>query len=247
MDSASAAATRPCERSAVLLGHRPLVRRIASRLRHRMPAHVDADELEQAGMIGLHEAIARFEDNRGASFATYAARRIQGAMLDALRNCDELSRDTRSRLNLVRAAVQRLEHRLGRTPRAKEVSKELGWTLEAFHRCMADAGAGTVRHGDMALEPEGADSAGSDEFGEPHTAVDEHADPLYLLQCRERHFALRAAFEALDPRDRFVMEMIYDRGLPLREIGQSLGVSESRVSQLHEAVVGKLRQQLREW
>ena len=111
-----------CERSAQLIAHKALVRRIASRMRARLPASVTMEELEQAGLIGLNDAFARFEEGRGASFETYAARRIEGAMLDALRASDTLSRDTRARLRQVHGVVQRLEHRLHRTPRAKEVA-----------------------------------------------------------------------------------------------------------------------------
>jgi RNA polymerase sigma factor for flagellar operon FliA len=235
-----------CKRSTELLAHKALVRRIAGRLRARLPPNVNMDELEQAGLIGLNEALSRFEGGRGSSFETYAARRIEGAMLDALRASDTMSRDTRSRLREVRNAVQQLEHRLGRAPRAKEVANELDWPLEKFHQCMVDAGAAGVRAGDEALDV-------ADEFGashdddEQHMAVDEHADPLRSLQQRQRHAALNAAFDALEEAERFVMEAIYDRGASLRDIGQTLGVSESRVSQMSAEIVAKLRRRLREW
>mgnify|MGYP003579046341 CR=1 FL=1 len=106
-----------CERSAKLREHQALVRRIARRLRARVPASVDMDDLVQAGMIGLNDAMSRFQDNRGATFHTYASRRIAGAMLDALRHIDTLSREARARQREVRDAVQRVEHRLGRAPR----------------------------------------------------------------------------------------------------------------------------------
>ena len=116
----------PVDRSKQLLEHRALVRRLASRMLARLPANVTMAELEQAGLIGLNEAFARFDHGRGASFETYASRRIEGAMLDALRATDTLSRDSRSRLRQVQQAVQRLEHELHRPPRAKEVANELG-------------------------------------------------------------------------------------------------------------------------
>lgn len=105
-------------------------------------------------------------------------------MLDALRDTDTLSRNTRARLRKVRAAVQRLEHRLGRPPRAKEVANELDWSLDEFHRCMVDAAAGIVRTGDEELENRDDDSAiwGNDRH--EHVAIDEHADPIHALQQR---------------------------------------------------------------
>jgi RNA polymerase sigma factor for flagellar operon FliA len=235
-----------CQRSADLIAYKPLVRQIAGRLRARLPSSVGMDELMQAGLIGLNEALSRFEAGRGATFETYAARRIEGAMLDELRANDTLPREARARLREVRAAVQRLEHRLGRTPRAKEVANELGWPLEKFHRCMVEAGAAGLRADDEALENlEDTGWGGAAEEGQ--AVGDEQADPLRALQQRQRHAALNTAFDALEEVERFVMESIYDRGLPLRDIGQALGVSESRISQMSAEIVAKLKRRLRQW
>jgi RNA polymerase sigma factor FliA len=241
-----------CSRSEQLLVHRPLVRRIALKMRSRLPAGVDTDELMQAGMIGLNEALSRFQEGRGASFGTYASRRIEGAMLDALRAADTLPRGVRARLREVHSAVQILEHRLGRTPRAMEVAAELGWTLEAFHRCMSEAGAGQLRSNDESLDGGEADSGvgGLDDIPSTHAALtgwDDHGDPMRMLQQRQRHGALGAAFDALDERERLIMEMIYERELTLQEVGNLLGVSAPRVCQLHDAILGKLKRRLRDW
>ena len=239
--------SEPCKRSADLAVHRQLVKQIARRIRQRLPANVDIDELEQAGLIGLNQALSRFEEGRGSSFETYAARRIEGAMLDALRDSDTLPRGARGRLRDVRTAVQRLEHRLGRAPRAKEVANELGWSLEDFHRCMADAGAGSVRTGDEDLENHEDDSAIWGHAGDEHVVSDDLADPQYALQQRQRHAALNAAFDALEEAERYVMESIYKHGLTLRDVGQTLQVSESRVSRMASEIVAKLRIRLRDW
>jgi RNA polymerase sigma factor for flagellar operon FliA len=236
-----------CQRSADLVPYKPLVRQIAARLRARLPPNVGMDELMQAGLIGLNEALARFEQGRGSTFETYAARRIEGAMLDALRANDTLSRDARARLRDVQAAVQRLEHRLGRTPRAKEVANELEWPLEKFHRCLVDAGAAGARAGDAELEVLEDTGWGAQDDDERQTVFDDNADPLRALQQRQRHAALNAAFDALDEIERFVMESIYDKDMGLRDIGQVLGVSESRVSQMSAEIVAKLRRRLRDW
>lgn len=237
--------SQPCQRSADLAVYKPLVRQIAGRLRARLPANVELDELLQAGLIGLNEALSRFESGQGSTFETYAARRIEGAMLDALRANDTLPRDARARLREMHAAVQRLEHRLGRAPRAREVATELGWTLDAFHRCMVDAGGAGLRAGDEALEhAEETLWGGGDD--DAHGIVDEHADPARALQRRQRHAALNAAFDALEEVERYVMQSIYEQGLPLREIGATLGVSESRVSQISAEIVAKLRRRLRD-
>lgn len=246
MDNGSDKPNSPCKRSADLVAHRQLVKQIARRIRARLPPHIGLDELEQAGLLGLNQALSRFEEGRGSSFETYAARRIEGSMLDALRELDSLSRDTRSRLREVQTAVQRLEHRLGRPPRAKEVANELGWSLERFHRCMVDAGAGGVRTGDEDLENHDDGSAIWASTGEDH-AIDEQADPLHALQQRQRHAALNAAFDALEEAERFVMQAIYKDGRTLRDIGQTLGVSESRVSRMASEIVARLRLRLRDW
>ncbi|HJV94901.1 MAG TPA: sigma-70 family RNA polymerase sigma factor [Albitalea sp.] len=236
-----------CKRSADLLAHKPLVRQIAHRIRARLPASVGMDELEQAGLMGLNEALTRFEEGRGSTFETYAARRIEGSMLDALRAMDTLSRDARSRLREVSGAVQRLEHRLGRTPRAKEVANELGWPLEKFHQCMVEAGAGGMRTGEVELENhDDASSIWASIDDEDHP-IDEHADPLRALQMRQRHVALNAAFDALEEAERFVLEEIYKHGATLRDVGEKLGVSESRVSRMTTEIVAKLKLRLRDW
>ena len=237
-----------CQRSADLLAYKPLVRQIAGRLRTRLSANVGLDELEQAGLIGLNEALSRFEEGRGSSFETYAARRIEGAMLDSLRATDTLPRQARARLREVKVAVQQLEHKLGRAPRAKEVANELDWTLQEFHDCMVDAGAGAVRSGDAELEhADDMSFAGSADESELMGLVDEHADPVRALQMRQRHAALHAAFDALEEAERYVMQSIYDQELGLRDIGRQLGVSEGRVSQMSAQIVAKLRRRLREW
>jgi RNA polymerase sigma factor for flagellar operon FliA len=237
----------PCKRSADLAAHQPLVKQIARRIRARLPPNVGLDELEQAGLMGLNQALSRYEEGRGSTFETYAARRIEGSMLDALRDMDTLSRDARSRLRQVRDAVQRLEHRLGRPPRAKEAANELGWSLDDFHRCMVDAGVAGMRTGDDELENHDDDSAIWGGHADEHATIDEHADPLQALQQRQQHAALNAAFDALEEAERYVMESIYKNGLTLRDIGQTLGVSESRVSRMASDIVAKLRVRLRDW
>lgn len=239
-------------REAALRAHRGLVRRIATRLRGRLPAHVDADELMQAGMIGLDEALTRYQDRRGASFETFASRRIQGAMLDELRATDPLSREQRARQREMRAAVQRLEHRLGRAPRAKEVALELGWSMQDFHRCMVEAGHGTLRAGDTRLEPPEWEALGAAGDHDDEAAVVDGptplaADPLAEVQQRQRLAALARAIDGLAPRERDVMDMLYERGLRQQDVAAALGISASRVSQLHDDIVTRLRRRLRDW
>ena len=189
-----------CDRSASLRRHEPLVRRIAWRLRARLPASVEMDELVQAGMIGLDEAMTRFQDDRGATFHTYASRRIEGAMLDALRLSDTLPREARACQREIRDAARRLEHRLGRAPRARELAEELGWTLAEFHRSMAEVGEGALRHGDDDLRQIEEESARMLAERERDAPLDHGGDPVRALQARQRVAALAGAFETLDER-----------------------------------------------
>jgi RNA polymerase sigma factor for flagellar operon FliA len=240
-----ASPSSPKNRSAQLKAHQPLVRRVASRLRAKLPSHVDMDELFQSGMMGLDHALDRYEPSGGASFETYAARRIEGAMLDGLRQLDELPREARARHRLVRKAVQKLEHFLGRAPRAQEVANELDWSLSRFHDCMAEAGAGSLRTHD----PEGTleDVAAADFEERNVDPFDETTDPLHAVQQRQRHAALHRAFDLLEAQERLVMEMIYEQDASMRQIGAVLGVSAPRVCQIHEQIVTKLRRRLRDW
>lgn len=240
------AMAEPTERNKQLRQHAALVRRIAARLRARLPAGVEMDDLLQAGLIGLNEAIERYEERFGASFDTYASRRIEGAMLDALRSEDSLSRDARARQREIKAAVQALEHRLLRAPRASEVALELGWSLAKLHASLVEAGAATMRAGDAPLDEEPWDEAvaGLDEGPE---RGDEQADPMRALQRRQRSAALNAAFDQLEERERIVMQMVYERGLDHRDAAATLGVSQARVSQMHSAIVEKLKRRLRDW
>jgi RNA polymerase sigma factor FliA len=238
-------AYKRCQRSADLAAHKPLVRQIARKIGARLPSSVGMDELEQAGLVGLADALARFEDGQGSTFETYAARRIEGSMLDALRALDTLPRGARARLRDVRAAVQRLEHRLGRAPRAVEVANELAWSLDEFHRCMVEAGAGEMRAGEIDRAEDDTSVWGASEHD--IATIDEHADPLHALQQRQRQAALNAAFDMLEEAERFVMESIYKNGTSLRDVGDVLGLSESRVSRMSAEIVAKLRLRLRDW
>lgn len=239
---------KPPERNRQLRDHSALVRKIAARLRARLPAGVEMDDLLQAGLIGLNEAIERYEARFGASFDTYASRRIEGAMLDALRAEDTLSRDARARQRDIKQAVQALEHRLLRAPRASEVACELGWSLAKLHASLVEAGAAALRAGDSPLDDEPPDEASArGAADEAAMRGDEHADPLRALQRRQRSAALNAAFDQLEERERTVMQMIYERGLEHRDAAATLGISPARVSQLHTAIVEKLKRRLRDW
>lgn len=212
----------------------PLVKRIAYHLMARLPANVQVDDVIQNGMMGLLDAINRFEDGMGAQFETYAVQRVRGSMLDGLREDDWAPRSLRRDMRRVEQAMGALEQRLGRAPTEAELADELGMELPEYQKLL-----GNSRGHQLVYFEDFSDGAG-DDFFERH--VTEHAEsPLDLLEDADLRSALVAAIRALPEREQLVMSLYYDEELNLREIGEVLGVSESRVCQLHSQAVARLR------
>lgn len=233
--------TRRQDLDRLLRQHRPMVRRMAQRLVSRLPANVEFDDLLQAGMIGLAEVLSRSELTEGPQFEAYATPRIHGAMLDELRAADWASRDVRRRQRDAGVAVQRLEQRLGRAPQPSEIARELEITLDEYETLR------TSVHESQFVSLD--EVAGDDDEGstlERHVA-DAQADPVHHVGERRRRQALVRAIEALPERERQALSLYHEQDLSLREIGEVLGVSESRVCHLHAQAVRRLRIKLRDW
>ncbi len=217
----------------------PMVRRMAHHMLSRLPANVELDDMVQAGMIGLMNAAERYENDHGARFETYAAQRIRGAMLDGLRDNDWLPRSLRRAQRRIDAATNAAAHRKGRTPTESELAEELAVSLPDCRRLLREArGAHLVHAEDL--------HGGADAL---ECAVQEEStpanDPLAQLEDRQFREALVGAIERLPERERRVMGMYYEQDLNLREIAQVLGVTESRVCQLHSQAVRRLRERLK--
>ena len=212
----------------------PLVRRQALSMQVRLPASVELDDLIQAGTVGLLEAVGRFDASQGASFATFASQRIRGAMLDELRSRDWLPRSVRRNARMVDEAVRRLEQQLGRAAEENEIATELGMELEEYRQLLSDTNSGNLLPFEMLLE-EGA------EPGVEDTSQD---TPLQQFLAGEKRDQLVAGIEALPEREKLLMALYYQEELNLKEIGAVLGVTESRVSQLHSQAVSRLRARL---
>ncbi len=228
--------------NAQLKQHSPLVRRLAHQLLAKLPANVTLDDLVQVGMIGLNDALSRFDAAQGVQFETFATQRIRGAMLDELRSIDWLSRSDRRQQRSIEAAVHRLEQSLGRAPNETEISKELGLSLTAYQELL-----GRVRGTQLLyLEDLGGGEDGDDDYMDRHVADDE-ADPMARLQDRRMREALVEAIKLLPEREQYVMSMYYEHDMNLKEIAAVLGVTESRVCQLHSQSIARLRSKLREW
>ena len=218
----------------------PLVKRMAHHLAARLPASVQIDDLLQAGLIGLMDAATRFEEEQGVQFETYAAQRIRGAMLDELRSSDWLPRGVRKTQRQIETAMSKLEQRFGRAPQEAEVAEEMGLSLKDYQAMLGDA------HGALLFYYDDQDEERDDSFLERHVA-DEAAEPQAMLHDARFREALIAAIENLPERERLLMGLYYEQELNFKEIAAVLGVTESRVCQLHSQAVARLRGKLKGW
>ena len=212
----------------------PLVKRIAYHLMARLPSSVQVDDLVQNGMIGLLDAIDRFEAGMGAQFETYAAQRVRGAMLDGLRENDWLPRSLRREFRQIEKAIAQLEQEHGRPPTENELAKALGVSLADYQKMLQDA------RGHQLISFEDLTAEGDEDFLERHL-VDDSGDPSRILEDENIRKSLVKAIELLPEREKLMMALYYEQDLNLREIGEVMGVTESRVCQLHTQAVARLR------
>jgi RNA polymerase sigma factor for flagellar operon FliA len=227
------------DKNHLLTEHMPLVKRLAHQMKAKLPPSVEVDDLVQAGMIGLLDAISRYEENHGAQFETYAVLRIRGAMLDELRSSDWMPRSTRQNMRKVEQAMATLQQQLGRPPSESEIAKSLKLSLADYQEMLGDSGGHQLVYYEDFHDEDGNDSW-LDRY-----AVDDD-DPLRALLETDFRQAVIDAIDNLPPREKILMGLYYEEELNLKEIGAVMGVSESRVSQLHSQAVGRLRTYLRE-
>lgn len=220
------------------LQHAPLVKRIAWHLSSRLPQTQEVEDLMQAGMVGLLEAASRFDPEQGASFESFAAIRIRGAIIDQTRPCEWTPRAVLRTGRVLSAATQRVEHREGREARATEVMAEVGMDADTYNRAQRDIACSRML--DLATVLEHGDSAG----GELPTAPGQPDDGLH---CEQFRAAFANAVRSLSERRQQVLALYYDEELNMREIGEVLGVTESRVCQVHTQCIDQLRELLADW
>jgi RNA polymerase sigma factor for flagellar operon FliA len=228
------------DRNAMIRQYQPLVKRLAHHMMAKLPANVQVDDLIQVGLIGLSEALSRYEVAQGVQFETFATQRIRGAMLDELRNNDWMSRGSRKSQKDIEQALRRLEHRLGRSPQESEIAAELGLSLPDYQSLL-----GKVRGTQLVyLEDMAGGSDEEDNFLERHVG-DAEADPMHMLRDQRLREALVAAIKNLPEREQFIMSMYYEQDMNLKEIAAVLDVTESRVCQLHSQSIARLRAKMR--
>jgi len=218
----------------------PLVKRIAYHMMARLPASVEVDDLIQVGLIGLMDAVSRFDGTQGAQFESYATQRIRGAMLDELREADWLPRHVRQKSRQIETAIHALQQRLGKPPTEQEISKEMGIPIDQYQGMLNDV------KGSQLLYYEDFSDDDSANFLERYL-VDGSSDPLALLEDEGFRASLIEAIHTLPERERSMMGMYYEQDMNFKEIGAVLGVSESRVCQLHSQAIARLRGRLRDW
>lgn len=228
------------DRNAMIKQYQPLVRRLAHHMMAKLPANVQVDDLIQVGLIGLSEALTRYEAAQGVQFETFATQRIRGAMLDELRGNDWMSRGSRKSQKEIEQALRRLEHKLGRTPLESEIAADMGLSLADYQALLGKVrGTQLVYLEDMARGNEDDDS-----YLDRHVA-DSDADPMNMLRDQRLRQALVAAIKNLPEREQFIMSMYYEKDMNLKEIAAVLDVTESRICQLHSQSIARLRAKMR--
>ena len=221
--------------------HAPLVRRIAYHLMGRLPPSVDVGDLVQAGMIGLLEAARNFTTDRAASFETYAGIRIRGAMLDELRRTDWTPRSVHRKVREVAEVVRQIENETGADAESAEVMKRLGISAEEYHQVLADATSARL----LSLT---APDDGDGGEGNALDVVDHDSlGPQDSIEQDGLREALAEAIGTLPKREQLVMSLYYEQELNLKEIGLVLGVTESRVCQIHGQALVRLRARMGDW
>jgi RNA polymerase sigma factor for flagellar operon FliA len=235
LDALTAEPAEAVDRERLLLEHLPVVRYIARRLHERLPQHVEMDDLISAGMVGLLDACSKFDQGRQVQFKSYAQFRIRGAMLDSLRMLDWSPRDLRRKGRAVEEASRTLTQRLGRAPVEQEIAAEMELSLEQFQQLLGDLKGLEIG----SLNEERSEDSNEEELAHVPAAAEE--DPLFRCLQGETKQRLIDAIEELPEKERLVLTLYYYEELTMKEIGLTLGVVESRVSQVHSSAVRHLR------
>ncbi|MGB1262668.1 MAG: RNA polymerase sigma factor FliA [Cognaticolwellia sp.] len=215
-----------------------LVKRIAYHLLARLPASVLVDDLIQSGMIGLLEAANNFDNSKGASFETFAGIRIRGAMLDEIRRGDWVPRSVHKNSRLISATIKTLEAEYGRDVTDLEVADKLDISINEYHDMLSDVNAGKILGiDDLGVSEDVIEVAHNQQQDEPYDNIEQGIFKKALADC----------ISSLPERESLVLSLYYDEELNLKEIGQVLDVSESRVSQIHSQAMHRLKARMQSW
>lgn len=224
----------------LVLKHADLVKRIAYHLVSRMPPNVEVDDLIQSGMLGLLDAAKHYSATKGANFETYAGIRIRGAMLDEVRKSDWTPRSVHRNMRQMADVIRKIENAKGHDASPTDIAEGLGVSIEEYHKLVQDAASCRLFSFDQVGSSE-------DESGPQDRARDERPGPFDHIEEEGFRDALAGAINGLPERERLVLSLYYDDDMNLREIGEVLEVSESRVCQIHGQALVRLRARLAEW
>jgi RNA polymerase sigma factor FliA len=226
------------DRDRLLLEHLPTVRYLARRIHERLPKHVDLDDLVSAGVVGLIDAFNKFDHTKKVQFKSYAQFRIRGAILDSLRILDWSPRELRRKGRAVQDTIQALTHTLHRSPTENEIATGLNLTLSAYQQLLGDLKGLEIG----SLHAERSEDSGEEELA--YIAGSPDDSPLFRCLQGEMKQRLIDAVEELPEKERMVLTLYYYEELTMKEIGLTLGVVESRISQIHSSAVLRLRSSL---
>jgi RNA polymerase sigma factor for flagellar operon FliA len=226
----------PATREKLVLEYLPLVKYVVGRLAVTLPPTVDAEDLVGYGVMGLITAIERFSPERGFKFETFAVSRIRGAIIDELRSQDWLPRSVRQKAKELEGSIRQLENQLGRTATDDELAKALGTTVDNLPKNLAEIVAPVLSLDDLVMM-----SDDGQKVSWLDTLPDDRLGPAAAFDAEEMTEILAKAIDLLPERERLLVSLYYHEGLTLKEIGQVLSVTESRVCQLHSQAVGRLR------
>ena len=229
-------------RDRLILTYAPLVKYVAGRLGSGLPSHVDESDLVSYGLLGLIDAIARYDPNRDVKFETYAIQRIRGAIIDELRSMDWVPRSVRSRARDIEKAIAQLEAQLLRAPTDEEIAKKLGVSEEELDDALLEISRSSIAALDeLWSSPTGSGDAVAlvDTIEDPHSV-----EPGGEIEKTELKELIGESIASLPEREKLVITLYYYEELTLREIGEVLGVTESRVSQLHTKAILRLKARL---
>jgi RNA polymerase sigma factor FliA len=229
--------TTESERDRLVLQHLPLVRAIAVRVYENLPVHVELDDLVHAGILGLFDAALKYDDNKQVTFQSYAKHRIKGSILDSLRDLDWASRDLRKRHKRLEEVIRELTSALDRTPTEVEIAEKMGMDLERWRQVAVELRmVGLLSASSRAPE--------SENQSVPEFPATDDLNPDVLTGQREVRAVLATAMKALPERYQEVIRGYYDGGKTMKEIGEALGINESRVSQIHRAALERMQDSL---
>ena len=229
-------------REEVIIRYSPMIKYVANRIAMRLPPHIEVDDLISVGVLGLMDAITKYDSSRGAKFKTYAEFRVRGAILDELRSMDWVPRSIRQKASQVDKVVQGLQAKLRRTPEDEEVAQEMGLSLDQFHETLNETKSIPI----FSLEDLGI----AKESGDQQSLLDclagkADADPQTQIRLVELKEIIAKAIDALPEKVRLMVSLYYYEELTMKEIGAVLDITKSRVSQIHSKAVYRLRTKLK--